>query len=137
MEKAELVAIRDVLPGDFNFIYATLLRGLYYGSDYYRQVPKDIFMKNYHAALEKFFDFPNIRVRVACLKDDPEVILGYVIDNAITPITHWVFVKSAWRGIGIAKALVDPKTEAVTHMTKVAQSILKKHPGVVFNPFVI
>lgn len=135
MQKNELVGIRDYLPGDRNFILATWLRGLYYGDSWFREIPKDIFMDNYHRALEGILASKAVSVRVACLKDDPEVILGYAIVSS--GALHWLFVKSAWRGIGIAKSLVPSDTSTVTHLTKVGLGILKKHPGVIFNPFAI
>lgn len=136
MNKSELVAIREYLLGDRNFILATWLRGLYYGDTWFREIPKDLFMENYHRVLEALLSKSSVKVRVACLKDDPEVILGYAV---VSPgELHWLFVKSAWRGIGIAKSLVPEDTHTVTHLTKVGLGILKRYPGqVIFNPFSI
>jgi hypothetical protein len=135
MNKSELVAIREYLPGDRNFILATWLRGAYYGQDYFRQIPKDTFMAQYHAFVEKILASPSVKIRVACLKDDPEVILGYSVLGSESQVLNWVFVKSAWRAIGIGKSLIPPQVQSVSHITKVGQSILAKHPDVVFNPF--
>ena len=51
MEKNELVTIRDIESEDINFIYATWLRGLYYGESYFSLMPKDIFMAKYHGVI--------------------------------------------------------------------------------------
>ncbi len=140
MDKADLVTIRPMESGDKNFILATFLRGLYYGDSWFREVPKDIFMSVYHTVVEGVLANPKNIVQVACLKADPEVILGYSIlgPNVTGATLHWVFVKSAWRTIGIARSLIPlERVNAVTHLTKVGLSILRKHPEVVFNPFLL
>lgn len=136
MDKLDLIAIRDWNPEqDKNFILSTWLRGLYYGNDWFRQIKKDIFMNKYHAFLENLLAQSATNVQVACLREDPEVILGYSVLGA-NHTAHWTFVKSAWRNIGIAKSLIPADTETVTHLTKVGLSIINKHPNVVFNPFI-
>lgn len=135
MEKKDLVTVRDMQPGDRNFIFATWLRGLYYGNSFFGEMPKDAFMKHYHDVLEKLLTRPTPWVRVACLKDDPEVILGYAIGR-VWPgelSLDWIFVKSPWRKIGIAKSLVPPGVTTITHLTKVGKAL--KPSAWVFNPF--
>ncbi len=126
--------VRDFIAADENFIFASWLRGLYYGNTWFREINKDIFMSNYHRALESCLQAPSVTIKVACLKDDPEVILGYAVLGANDTL-HWVFVKSNWRGLGIAKALVPNNIKCVSHLTKSGLSILRRHPGVQFNPF--
>lgn len=135
MNKNELVKIRNVELTDYNFIFATMLRGLYYGDTWYSQIPKDIFMKNYHNVVEHLLKKPTVSILVACLKEDESTVLGYsILENNIV---HYVFVKSAWRNIKIAKSLVPDGVQFVTHLTKVGNSILKKYDTVKFNPFII
>lgn len=136
VEKSDLVAIRYAAEEDRNFILATWLRGLYYGDTWFREVPKEIFMTEYHKILNNILASPNTKIYVACLIDDPDVILGYAVTNQAETTLSWVFVKSAWRGIGIAKGLMPKSITSVTHLTKVGLSILRKHPQVIFNPFV-
>lgn len=135
VSREELVEVRGVDPGDKSFIMATWLKGLRYGCEIFKEIPSDIYFKNYHRILESILTNPETEIRVACLKDDRDVILGYSVskDNAL----HFIFVKSEWRQIGIAKSLVSPKIDTVTHLTKVGSSILKKHPKIVFNPFAL
>jgi len=134
LEKTNLVSTRNSTPEDKNFILATWLRGLYYGDSWFREIRKDIFMENYHKVIENILARPGVSVQVACLKDDPEVILGYSVSRGNT--LDWVFIKAAWRGIGIAKSLLPKDLNVVTHLTKPGLSILKKKlPEVVFNPF--
>lgn len=134
--------IRDAIASDRNFIFATWLRGLYYGDSWFTKIPKPIFMENYHRVIERILDQPNTHVKVACLADDPDVILGYSVyrqikvDDADVNVLDWVFIKSAWRKIGIGKKLTPENLRAFTHLTKLAGDIIKvKIPGLIFNPF--
>lgn len=136
MLKSELVAIRPYTLEDRNFILATFLRGLYYGDSWYSLIDKSVFMKNYHGIVTFLIDSPKVTVRIACLKEDPETILGYSITAADNSSLHWVFCKRAWRSIGIAKSLVPSEIKTVTHLTKTGISILNKKNWS-FNPFAI
>lgn len=135
MNKSDLVQIRGFLPDDRNLIFSTWLIGLFYGHTFYSLIPKHIFMANYHTVIENLLKSPKVEVRIACLKEDPSVILGYSIlgsENAV----HWVFVKKSWRGIGIAKDLVPATVVASTHFTKLGLSIMKKK-NIAYNPFLV
>lgn len=136
MNRSELIAVRDALPSDRNFILATWLRGIFYGDSWYSEVPKNIFMEQYHKVVEYIISNPKTRVKVACLKEDPEVILGYAVLNQDQTALNFVFVKKSWRTIGIAKQLVPLTVTTVTNLTKVGLSISKRK-GLHFNPFIV
>lgn len=135
VNKSDLVSIRDVLPGDKNFILATWLRGLRYGNDWFEAIDTEAYYKVYHAVIETLLSLPTTLVRVACLKDDAEVILGYCISSGVR--LDWVFVKGAWRGIGIAKILVPAEISIVSHLTVAGKALLRKRPDIKFNPFAL
>lgn len=142
LEKKDLIQTREYTALDRNFILATWLRGLYYGDEYFSDVPKSIFMETYHLVLEKFLVKAGVNIKIACLKEDPEVILGYSVSRRVKlgeadlGVIDWVFVKAAWRKIGIGKMLVPSRTNAYTHVTKTGKSIVKsKYPDLTFNPF--
>lgn len=140
MQKQELVDIRGGNALDKNFILATMLRGLYYGNTWFGAIPKNIFMQRYHTILERLLAHPDTVVTIACLKDDAEVVLGYSIYRKThdTIILDYIFVKSAWRRIGIAKSLLPNNIFAVTHLTRPGASIMKsKLPNIPYNPFLL
>jgi GNAT superfamily N-acetyltransferase len=91
-------------------------------------------MHNYHSIVEKLL-YARL-VKVACLKDDEDTIVGYALMSNDETTLDWVFVKRAWRTIGIAKSLVSSKTTTVTHLTKSGLSISKKK-HLQFNPFAL
>jgi hypothetical protein len=133
----DLITTRGYLPEDRSFILACWLRGLYYGNTFFSEIPKNIFMEHYHQVLEKFLDNPNVNIAVSCLKDDPQVILGYSVSRVSAQgdgILDWVFVKTAWRNIGIAKSLVPNNFKWASHTTKLGRALKPAH--VTYNPFI-
>ncbi len=133
--KQDIVTTRAYHEGDKALVLASWLKGLYYGDSWFSLIPKDIFMKAYHALLERLLDAPGVEIKVACLKDDPEVILGYAVYT--NTVLHWIFVKKSWRKIGIAKMVCPAELTAVTHLTDLGKQLLRNRPGVVFNPFAL
>lgn len=136
LQKQDLITTRPVTEGDLNFIYATMLRGLYYGDTWFSRMPKNIFMENYHKVVKALLSLPSTSVRVACLKEDHEVVLGYAVLGG-NHILHYVFVKKAWRGIGIARSLVPTTASTASHLTDTGLAYIRKHPEMVFNPFAL
>lgn len=133
MDRNSLVSIRDATASDKNFIFATWLRGLRYGNDWFALIEPTAYYASYNNFIHGLLTKPGTVVKVACLLDDPDVVLGYAVYEG--PVLHWVFVKKAWRGIGLAKSLVPNNTKVVSHLTVLGRNILKKHPQVQFNPF--
>lgn len=129
--KNDLYIIRDGTPGDFNFIFSTWLKGLRYGNELYKLIDPTIYFKQYHKVLELLLK--SAHIKIACLKDDPDTILGYAVSTGAC--LHWIFVKKAWRGIGIARNLMSNDISSVSHITEVGIKILKRYPGIIFNPF--
>ncbi len=130
--------IRASEAGDRNFIIKSFLLGMYHGDSWFSEVPKDIFMANYKNIIAAIVDSPKNFVVVACLPDDPTVILGYAILNADGTVIHWVYVKQSWRKRGIMTRLLPQNAHTVTHLTEVGLNLKKKYkPNLVFNPFAL
>lgn len=126
--------VRDFKPEDKNLIYESWLKGLYFGMDYYKEIPAHIYNKKYRSVVDLLFSM-GAKVKVACLKEDEDSILGYAVYTQDEKRLHWCFTKHAWRKIGIAKQLIPSTIEEVTHISRVGLSILRKNPRVIFNPF--
>lgn len=133
--KESPIVLRAYEDGDKAFIMATFLRGLYYGDSWYSTIPKNRFMECYHSFLESLLDSPGIDIKVACLPDDKDVIIGYSIYT--NTVLHWLYVKEKWRKLGVAKALLPNPLTAVTHLTDLGRKLLKKKEGVYFDPFLL
>ncbi len=131
-----LYDIRTPRPADIPFIMATWLRGLYYGDYFFSDIPKDIFMDNYKKVISQTLTNPKVRVNIACLKEDSDVILGYSVVSTDSQAVVWIFVKTAWRQQGIGKSLLPQDFLYATHLTKLGKSLISsKYPSVTFNPF--
>ncbi len=131
--ESESVVYRDVAAGDAAFIMSTWLKGLRYGNDWFGLIPAKIYFLVYHKVIETILSRPNVKVKVACLKSDPDIILGYSVSEGCR--LDWIHVKKAWRSKGIAKALSPKELSTVSHLTNVGRSILSKNKKVCFNPF--
>jgi hypothetical protein len=130
-----LYDIRDYQITDKNFILATFLRGLYYGDSWFSQIPKDLFMDNYKKVAERLVTDPRISIKLAVLREDSNVILGYCIASKDQQAIIWTYTKSAWRRQGIAKSLLPSKPLYAMHLSELGKTLLPKLSNVVFNPF--
>lgn len=130
-----LYDIRDYKESDKNFILATFLRGLYYGDSWFSTIPKDIFMDNYKLVAERIIGDPRINIRLAVLREDNDVILGYSILSADHKAVIWSYTKTAWRRQGIARSLLPSNPLYVMHLSELGKELLPKLSGAVFNPF--
>lgn len=157
--KKDLVQIREGLKSDLSFIRSTFLKSLYFGNqlqkkvngkawypspdekevlrrapiDLTSQIREETFYQNYEQMIDHLTAKPKVEVKIASLIDDPDVILGWSIYEP--KILHFVFVKEVWRRIGLAKDLIPPGIQYMTHLTKVGRSIAPK--AWEFNPFLI
>jgi GNAT superfamily N-acetyltransferase len=119
---------------DRNFILATWLKGLRYGNDWFQAIDSNVYFAVYQKVILAILADPRVTVNVACLKDDPEVILGYSVHSGNR--LDWLFVKKSWRCIGIGKSLIPEGITLVSHLTSVGRSISRRRNWV-FNPFSI
>ena len=128
-----LYDIRDAQTEDKNFVIATFLRGLYYGNTWFKLIPKDIFMNEYKTIVEALVNISTIKI--ACLKEDTSVILGYSILSNDYQIVHWVYVKKSWRNNGIANTLVPERPASFSHLSDLGKILMSKYEHTIFNPF--
>ncbi len=132
-----LFNVRDYKEADKNFILSTFLKGRYYGNKFYGMVDKDSYMNSYKVLAVAMLNSPNIKIKVACLPEDPDVILGYSILSKDYETIVWVFVKTAWRQKGIARTLVPKYITTYTHFTDIGLQLAVKFPNIIFNPWKI
>lgn len=137
LNKRDLVMLREGIPADFKLICASWMHGLYHGNSkdsWIAAIPEEIFNTHYRNIIKSILELPGIRIRVAALKDDPDVILGYSVSKGET--LHWIYVKHAWRKIGIGQDLYPEQTKYITHLTDTGRT-LKIKRNLIFDPFQI
>lgn len=129
------ITYRPVTQLDHPFIYSTWLKGLYWGSEWFQMIPWGVYRIGYRNAIAAILT--RNRGIVACLTEDPDVVVGYAIVSPDGGALHWAYVKRPWRKLGIARAMV-PTFHTVTHLTKTGRAIMRaKAPDAIFNPFAI
>jgi hypothetical protein len=133
MKTTDLITVRPGAQSDRPFIFSTWLRGLRYGNDYFELIESSNYYENHHKIIQDILDDGSTVINVACLKDDPDVILGYAV-YAMDRL-HYVHVKASWRKIGVARMIVPTFIQRVSHLTATGKSLLAKAPGVVYDPY--
>lgn len=124
------VVLRPGIIDDKEFILATWLRGQYYGSSYWKQMPQDMYFKGYINRILPIIS--NSFIEVAVLKEDPSIIIGFLVWYG--PMASWAYVKKDYRGKGILNLMLkDKNLVAYSGDTKAAAAIAKKKQ-MVFNP---
>lgn len=120
-----MVKVRDYNPNtDTSFIYSTWLKGVRWGNSEYTKIPEHYFFKTYQKIVEEIMQRPNLQLKLACFKDDPEVILAYIAFEGST--LHWAFTKPAWRKMGLYTLIAPKDFNKVTHATAMTRHFLPK-----------
>lgn len=140
MLKKDLISIRKLDESDLNFIYSTWLNGLYYGNDFNKLMEKKLFMNKYKQLIYNLIEKPTINIKIACLKEQSDVVLGYSIGESDN-ILHYIFVKPAWRKIGIGTDLLPEKWDSISIYPPITQTgfniIGHKYKHIRFDPYII
>lgn len=127
-----MLKLRQAKESDKAFIYSTMLRGLYYGCEYFGQINKQTFFQNYAKVVDKLLDVAD--VNVVCLSEDEDTLVGFAITRP--NIVDYVFVKQPWRKQGVAKMLVATAPQYATHTTKPGAALIKKY-NLQLNPWLL
>lgn len=129
--------IRAYKPEDHNLVISTFLKGIYYGNEFYGMIDKNVFMANYKYIAEAMIT--QNTVRVACLHDDEDTIVGYSLISKDGTTIHWAYVKKDWRAkFGTFKSLLPNTITTYSHFSTQGLQIIKKcFPNLTFNPFKI
>lgn len=138
--RESLIAHRAFKPEDLNFILSTWIKGYFYGSDelsYMTESPmaKREFFIQYEPLIKSILSRPTTKIKVACLSDSFDDIVGYSVEEnqGNEKVLHWVFVRSEWRKIGIAKSLLNDKITHVSHLSNLGKKLNKYNW--IYNPF--
>lgn len=89
---SNFITIRPYKEDDKAFIFATYLRNTWYSKDNTTTLEKGLWMGLQHARMEKAL--PTLGIRVACITDDPDTILGYSFKDQDKQFTY---IKLAFR----------------------------------------
>lgn len=130
------VAIRVGQPADHPLIFNSWLKS-FRDSPICKGVPNTQFYAGHHSLIER--SLPLSMVRVACDVSKPTEIYGYAVAQSFPEglCLHWIYVKHAFRGFGIAK-LLEKSFEATiasySHRVKNMERMLKDR-NYIYNPY--
>lgn len=138
----EKVRIRTMQDKDFNFIINSWLKSYKYSGSAVRRMRDSDYYIAYEPIVKVLIQRSDIYV--ACLREEPEVILGYIAvepaEVGTTDVIHYLLVKDLWQRIGIGKYLLqaaDPGPQSYfTHWTSPMDSLANKITYR-YNPFLI
>ena len=120
--------IRPPQKEDIEFIYSTWTRSYRHGSAMGKSLNSDAeFYKEYNKVIDWLLSQPDTEVHVACLPDQPPVILGYAVSQK--RILHFLFIKEAFKNLGIEESLLKEigKIDVYTHKTVSIKKIMHKY----------
>lgn len=130
------VTVRSAIASDKDLIMNSWLVSQYYGDWHFLQMPKALYMRIKSAEITALLFQPETRISVAVTNiDGAELVVAYAVTSRL--ILHWIYVKAAYRGQGIANLLVSGhEITTVTSTTKAGAAITKKKQ-LTFNPFLL
>lgn len=138
----EQIAIRQGTTSDVPFIFSSWLKSYRSNSPFAGSVSERIYYDREHAIIERIL--ARGRTLVAHPEGDPGTIIGYLVaeQHTVPSIVHWLYVKGAWRRAGVGAKLVeaaglDMDDCHYTHQTKSTAHLVKRWPGLVYDPWLL
>ena len=137
--------IRPSEQSDYSFLIAAWLNNYRRESYFAARITDKVFFHHHHDIVERLL--ARSRVLVACVPDDPNEIIGYIVWEP--GILHWTYVKKAFRKLGVGAALLkatdlpdDLAGVSITHPTKLwfttkqnGNGLEAKFPAAIHNPY--
>jgi GNAT superfamily N-acetyltransferase len=128
--------IRPAVGNDLAFIYSCWLNSYRSDSHIGSTCRKSVYYDSYNQVIDRILDEAYTLVRVAVDPNDENVIYGYAVYDPST--IHYVFVKEAFRELGIAASLLEHALKTTTeysHRTRCVAELLNEHRELTYNPF--
>ena len=124
MEETAQAIIRPARPGDHALIYSTWRNALWYAE---KRDPKESsqFYKDTSEIIRGILSRPECRVRVACLSEDPDMLLGWSV--FLADHLEFVYVKIDYRRKGLGRLLTKGFKTFSQPQTKIGKSLKEKH----------
>lgn len=140
----EEIIIRDMTSDDINFVAASWLSSYKVESQFAYRITRPVFFKGHGMVINHILQRPNTKGFVLHFHEEPDLILGYLVMELISPkpVLHYLYIKGRFRNLGFAKRLIrhtklDPTACDFTHWTYPINEIIKKLPGMTYNPYAV
>ncbi len=141
-EADKVYLFRPFVAGDLNFVANSWGSSYYKGALYQRHLSPEEFHKHHRPIRDKFFANPNGAIIICASRSDENIIIGWAAvekPEAAGLILHYVYVKQAFKGWGIANELIEralPERPILyTHLTERADKIMYSNGDGRFKDF--
>lgn len=132
-------AMRDAQPTDLGFIVRGWVREMRH-APWTRYVPNHVYTPTMHELVHRILGPSS--VTIACDRENAELLLGCIVHER--PMVHWLYVKGAYRGLGIGRALLfsvfggKPDQVIATQASKLFDDgALIERYGVLYSPYLL
>lgn len=98
-----MITVRDANADDLDFIIHSFLMG-FWGSPAIRGMDRDEYFSMMRPRFKAALANPAVHVRVACVQDDPNTLVGWSAHVGETLI--WAYVRKPMRQMGVFKTLI-------------------------------
>lgn len=133
LPKTYLWDFRQATTYDHNMVYSSWLQSNR-NAALYALVPNTVYFHEFHKIIESILE--KGAVFVACDKEDPDQIFGYVVteysDIDDTLVVHWIYVKHPFRNNGVAQSLMTHVKE-VHQANEVLYSTKTRRSGLIWD----
>jgi hypothetical protein len=109
---------------DSPMLFSTWRNALWFDKEDRDETKNHAFFRSCTRLIKMIISNPATQVRVACLSDDLNLILGVAVVNKDNLI--WVYVKADYRGRGIATLLAKGTNTVANPSTRVGKAIVKE-----------
>jgi GNAT superfamily N-acetyltransferase len=136
------IIIRDATTDDMPFFFNSMLHHYKHSSPHTRLIADSVYYKDLHAIITRLTQRKGHVLKFVALKEDPTVVIAYIWANQYPECVHYIYVKRAFRKMGLAKLLYEavfkdiPKV-SYTFLTYDAGSITQKYKQLVYNPYLL
>ena len=138
------IVLRTYNPDiDKSYVYSTWLKCYKHESDFGKKIHPSQFFYWHQKVIDRILDQPDSVISVACLSDNEDVIVGYLVyQDQSKPVLHFCYIKPSFRLMGIAKQLfkdnnINIEDSFFTHWTFPINKILPKFQNMIYDPYLI
>lgn len=136
----------DIRPydsiADEAFLLSTWIKS-YGSSPAVRAMPRPIYFIEQRLRILELLRGGEIEIKVACSKEAPELIFGYIVTNKPNTL-HYLYVKGTYRNSSVARQLVAPYigNEPLYYTHAPTEGWLYEYikaalPNFIYNPYLL
>jgi hypothetical protein len=144
----ENLLIREPNGEEFNFIFSAWLKSYKSGNYAMRFVKGETYFRVQHLLIENLLARSGVKVLIAMAKDGTDnttdlPIVGFVCTEESGKVLHYVYVKEAFRNMGVSQSLikaagVDLNNASFSYWTtRFEEQFVRKTKGLSYNPYLM